>query len=523
MDPERMAELLRAAQEASRRGVPLSRLNEEIKKRTDGKFADVRSLATAARDSGVSSDSLAPAPKPTPSRPEASVGDKIGGAVRLASQGATLGFSDELGGLLAGAVHGLIPGGEGFSEARSRVTGEIRQGIEGSRQDLGLVGTAAEAGGAIAAPGGAAFRVASRAPRLIGKVLTGGLLGAGEGATYGAGAAEGSIGERLPEAGKGAAIGGLLGSAVPAAAAGAGAARAATRAARKGGRRLKEKATGLHRLDELEELEETIGPRLGDEMRQGAGVKGKPSKVRTEIREARKGIYGALDEIEEIPDEGLQKALRMEDVKPYVPDEVAAGKRAPSFPEAQGSLRQVRKAKGAAMRSGDAASVRRLAEAEREIGSRLSDAVEGFDEANQAYASHMARSRALETGGKVAPKSADEVREAFEALDSDVERQAFREALGHWYLKRLDDITAIPSTLKKFTGAPETQAKLRVLFQDEEAYESFIQAAREAEKIRNRAKAGRIAERELLRSMTKWLVGGIGLGAAGAGTASLLN
>jgi hypothetical protein len=274
----------------------------------------------------------------------------------------------------------------------------------------------------------------------------------------------------------------------------------------------------------VEELESTIGPRLGDRLRRGAGVEGRPSRVRAEVDEARRGIYGELDEIDEIPDEGLQQALQLDDAKPFVPDEVAAGSRAPSFVEASGALRQVRKAKGAAMRSGDAASVRSLSETEREIGSRLSDAVEGFDEANQAYASHMARSRALEAGEETAARSADEVAEAFEGLgDSETERQAFREGLAHWFLKRLDDHTAIPSTLDKIRTAPETRSKLRLLFDDEEAFESFVDAARQASRIRDRAKAGRLVEREFMRNLGRALPWIGGAGAGGAAGAVLAN
>lgn len=514
-----MAELLRAAREASRRGVPLARVDEEIRKRTGGEFTDVRSLATAARDSGVSLEQLGgPAPEPSASpssEPDASTGEKIGGALRLASQGATFGFSDELTGILAGTGAALVPGGEGFGEARRRVTGETREKLAQSRRDLGLLGTAAEVGGAVAVPVGAAGRFVTRGASAASRIGRGALAGGVEGGLYGAGTAEGSLRQRAGAAVVPGILGAATGAAIPAA---VDAARVTGRAAGKAGRRLKKKATAVGNLDEVEELERTIGPRLGSEMREEAGILGKPSKVREEVAQARRGIYGELDEIEAIENVPLRKALQGEDVAPFVPDDVAAGKRPPSFVEAQGALRQVRKAKGSALRSGDAASVKSLSEAERELGSRLSDAVEGFDEANAAYAQHMRRARALEEGSRVASKSADEVAEAFGRLDSDAERQAFRESLGHWFLKRLEDNTALPTTLKKIQNAPETRSKLRILFDDSDAFEAFVDAARVAEETRESAKAGRIVERELLRQLGRVLpwIGGAGVGAGGA-------
>lgn len=532
MDPE-LLDLLRKAAEARRRGLPADKINERIAAATDSTYTDFRSLAVAARDAGVTREELGRGPGADPSGEGKGLFAGVDRVGRLAGEVLSFGLLDEGAAGLRGAVEAagaILPGGrspgQAFREGRDAELAASRERLRRAEEEAGTGTKVLGFGLGLLGPGAAAGKIVTRGAGTAARAGRGAAVGAGEGGLFGFGTAEGSVGERLPQAGTGAVAGGLLGAAIPAGVDGARVvgkgAKAAAGAAKKAGGKLRRGARALDDLDEIEELERTIGPRLGERMRRGADIEGQPSKVRAEVREARRGIYGPLDEIDEIADEPLQQALRLDDVKPYVPEEVAAGARPPSFPEAQGALRQVRKAKGAAMRSGDAASVRRLAEAEREIGTRLSDAVEGLDEANQAYATHMARARALESGSKVASKSADEVQEAFDALGSDVERQAFREGLGHWWLKRLEGITAIPTTLKKIQNSPEAQANLRILFQDEDAYNAFLDAARQAERVRDRAKSGRLIERELLRQLGRalpWL-GGIGAGGVGA---SMLN
>jgi len=531
MGPEEFADLLRKVQEASRRGVPLARLDEEIANRTDGEFSDVRSLAQAARDAGVSQDQLAPPPSP-----EAGGGggggqglfSGIGRAGRIAGEVGSFGLLDEAAAGLRGTVAAagaVLPGGRSPGEAFQQAS---RQELEASRRRLQQAEEGAGLGtkvlgflGGLIGPGAAAGRLVAGGRTAGARAARGAGAGAAEGGLFGFGSAEGSPGERLPEAGVGAGLGAVGGAAIPA---GIDAARVVGRATKKAGQSAKKAARGLEELEDLERAERRIGPDLADEIREGAGVEGKPSQLRREIEESRKGLFGKLDEIEEIENEGLRKVLQSDDAAPFVPEDVATGKRPPSFPEAQGAARQLNKAQRAALRNGDAASFQRLVRAEREVRGRLSEAVEGFDEANKAFAQQAARGRALEAGEDAFTSTADEVQEAFNALETDAEKTAFREGLASKFLSRLDDITAIPSTLKKIRNAPETRAKLQTIFNDDEdAFNAFVDAARSAENVRDRAKAGRLVERELMRGLFVSLAKGAGIGIGIGGTASLLS
>jgi hypothetical protein len=316
-------------------------------------------------------------------------------------------------------------------------------------------------------------------------------VGAGEAGFAGAATAEGGLSERLQAAKAPAAIGGVLGAVVPAAA-------DATRVVRAGRRALRE--------------EPSIGRRLGDRLRDESGLTGRPSTVRAEIRSQQRLAFKGLDDIKEIPDAKLQTALQLDDVKPFVPKEVVSGSRPPSFPEAQGALRQVRKAKDRALNRGDVGNFRRLVDAEGELGGALSDAVEEFAPANKIYAREAARSRALDRGGKLSTKLADEVQEAFDALATDAERLAFREGLASKFLQKFDDVKDIQKRLTEILEAPETRAKLKIVIGDADKFKAFEDAARAAQRTRNRAKAA--------RQLQKLLIQGLGLtgalGTAGA-------
>lgn len=125
----------------------------------------------------------------------------VGDVARSAAQGATFGFSDELRGV--GAA--LIPGGQGYSEARdaerealSRVPMKRRIGGE----LLGAVATAPLAAGKLL-----------QLPKVarMGGIGRTAAVGAAEGAAYGAGTAEGDLGDRAMGAGAGAVLGGVAG------------------------------------------------------------------------------------------------------------------------------------------------------------------------------------------------------------------------------------------------------------------------------------------------------------------------
>jgi hypothetical protein len=148
------------------------------------------------------------------------------GLGRAAIQGATFGLGDELRGI--GAA--LVPGGEGYKEAQQRSLGRVEE----VRRQRPVASTVAELAGSLPtslaltrgasmiAPIGRGLRSTRALPRMnllskggpaptLGRAGTMGLLGAAEGAVYGAGSAE--SGDRLGGAIKGAAIGAPLGGA----------------------------------------------------------------------------------------------------------------------------------------------------------------------------------------------------------------------------------------------------------------------------------------------------------------------
>lgn len=125
-------------------------------------------------------------------------------------QGLTAGFSDELAGILRGAVEAL-PGGEGFQAGFERGTEAVRGLHERAQPGVFLAGDIA---GSLVLPGGA-VRAGGTLAAKAGRAA---LSGAAQGAVGGAGRAEGTT-ERIPEAvvgaGLGGAVGGALGGALP--------------------------------------------------------------------------------------------------------------------------------------------------------------------------------------------------------------------------------------------------------------------------------------------------------------------
>lgn len=101
--------------------------------------------------------------------------------------------------------------GRGYSEERQRVLDQrdrMNQTDRGSRVAGGLTGFATS----LAAPGGAFI---GRGGTIANRALRGFGVGSAMGAAYGAGAAEGGVGERAIGAGQGALLGGGIGAAAP--------------------------------------------------------------------------------------------------------------------------------------------------------------------------------------------------------------------------------------------------------------------------------------------------------------------
>ncbi len=142
-------------------------------------------------------------------------------------QGATFGFSDELanapvaaiGGGIIGAGRALKSGDIGeiprtIGSEFSRLQSDFREGREDFLRRRPVTGTLAELGGGLVT-GGAAGKALGTGKTLLGQSVRGAGVGAGAGFTYGLGAAEGNIGERLDDALKGGAFGAAAGFAAP--------------------------------------------------------------------------------------------------------------------------------------------------------------------------------------------------------------------------------------------------------------------------------------------------------------------
>lgn len=132
------------------------------------------------------------------------------GYEELFNQGVTLGFSDELSGLVNAAFHPLTP--KAYETGRDIERERINQ----ARQNLGWAGTAAEIGGGLASGGTAV--AGGRALLNTGQAaLNAAKVGAATGGIAGFGSGDGAI-DSLIKAGAGTALGGAIGAFVPAAA-----------------------------------------------------------------------------------------------------------------------------------------------------------------------------------------------------------------------------------------------------------------------------------------------------------------
>jgi hypothetical protein len=155
------------------------------------------------------------APTQPPMQPEQSM---IGGTLRAAGQGMTLGFSDELG----GAVGALAAKASGDTAPISDIYADISGGIRADQKRFSaehpIISTAAEVAGGLPV-GGAMFKGAKTLPDIMKAGAKGGALFGG---AYGAGTSEGDLVDRAKGATLGATVGGVTGGVVPLAMTGAG-------------------------------------------------------------------------------------------------------------------------------------------------------------------------------------------------------------------------------------------------------------------------------------------------------------
>ena len=237
---------------------------------------------------------------------------------RMAAQGATFNFADEL----AGAVAAITPGGRGYREARDA----SRQRVSGLKETSPRASQMAEIAGGFAVPftagTGLAGKVAPEGASLLMRSL-GGAIGGGTAAALAsglAGAGEGQTPqERLQNAGANALFGGALGVGLGAAAPIAGA--VATGVGRVGGRAVRPVQQGVSDAARrmrgvLEETPVTPGniQRRMNELGPGAVIADLDPRLAREARSAR-NLAASLDvaegPVQGLMDRGAQRGERI--------------------------------------------------------------------------------------------------------------------------------------------------------------------------------------------------------------------
>lgn len=128
-------------------------------------------------------------------------------------QGVTFGFGDEL----RGAVQGGLAAAQGgdYGSVYDQTVDESRNALSHERNVNPIGSVAAEIAGAIPTGMVAGGQLAGRGANLGLRALSTGAVGAGQGAAYGFGAAEGDAGERAGGAAIGGLTGGVVGAATP--------------------------------------------------------------------------------------------------------------------------------------------------------------------------------------------------------------------------------------------------------------------------------------------------------------------
>lgn len=128
-------------------------------------------------------------------------------------QGTTFGWGDEMRGAVQGGL-AAMQGGD-FGSVYNQTVDEARNALQHERNVNPWGSVAAEVAGGIATGTGAGGQLAGKGATLGMRALTSGAVGAGQGAIYGAGAADGDLLDRSNGALIGGGIGGVVGAAVP--------------------------------------------------------------------------------------------------------------------------------------------------------------------------------------------------------------------------------------------------------------------------------------------------------------------
>ncbi|MFD1945071.1 hypothetical protein [Paradevosia shaoguanensis] len=137
----------------------------------------------------------------------------VEGAARAALQGATFGFGDEL--VAAGAAAFNPDQSQSFGDKFNAYLSREQGLVDNFREDNPVVAYGSEIAGAIPTGVAAGGQLAGRGATLGMRALTGAGVGAGQGAAYGFGSADGDLADRGMNALMSAGVGGVVGGAIP--------------------------------------------------------------------------------------------------------------------------------------------------------------------------------------------------------------------------------------------------------------------------------------------------------------------
>lgn len=482
MDPDQVRELQQRIQAALDAGASEEDLNEALSTNENVPFSSVREVRFADPEGGRDF--------------RRHVADE---AVTAASD-FSLGFADEIAGLVEGIGAAVVPGGRGFSEGREEGTERFREREEEARERLGTKGQVASAIGTGLLGGAGTLKALQAArPALKGKGLLGVLSagpkakpsetlvrmagrstagGAAVGAAEGAGRAEGGFRSRSEEA----LSGGLFGAGVGAlGGAGIGAATQVPRAFSRA---------------------RTAGSNIAEEGIRGiAGRARRPPSLLEEAQEAqqrtaRRELIQPLEEAGDIPgdvaDAFIENPVLQRELRSVARDNPSARRAVEAIDAAQeGSRRAVevpdfetvdkvhqrlQSTVNQARRTGNEVLIRDVVDAYEDLDQGLRQ-MPGFSEFKDEWARTSQNLRALSEGRKLAApnRSADDVRRAVKNAPSEEAEEFLMEGMANELAFKLERVTGNKSgTIRDILNSgKDFDQKLRFMFPDEQSWQSF--------------------------------------------------
>ena len=432
----------------------------------------------------------------------AQVNEIPGGAVgdfgRMALQGATFGFADEIIGMFAG------------DEARER----SRQNLSVRRSNNPGTSLMSEIAGGAAVPigvGGAAVR-GGQSTR--GLAATGAGLGALEGALFGAG--ESVEGERAQGAAIGAGVGAVTGGV--AAPAGGAAARAV------GGRA----KSLMNRLRNVDPDRPGPGPRIADSLQELSGIQAGANDAIAvadrSLEQISQTVFSKLDdEFPEVDNGAITTYIRgltdNKDTRSVVGavsrelrDKISEGSRLPSFSEVQDIRRRL-------IRKGLSDEADELTDIMEEVFG------EEFVSANAEWRRLSRIKEAVLDGEKGWNLGANQLERRLAQFSNEAERAAYQQGRISEMVQRLQarETGVVAPLTNMLDAGPSTRRQLRQNFPDDESFEGFMQELRQVAAERAAGDTSKVETDQHMRRLRRWIIGGALTAGGGGGLLSFLT